>query len=80
MKLSTLNKRRLKNFIKNKRGFYSFWIFTILFVISLFANFIANEKPLLVKYESNLYFPIFKSSPETNYGGDFETEADYRDP
>tara|TARA_B100000029_G_scaffold422457_1_gene429184 strand:- start:3039 stop:4064 length:1026 start_codon:yes stop_codon:yes gene_type:complete len=80
MKLSTLNKRRLKNFIKNKRGFYSFWIFTILFVISLFANFIANEKPLLVKYESNLYFPIFKSYPETIYGGDFETEADYRDP
>ena len=77
---STLNKRRLKNFKNNKRGYYSFWIFTILFIISLFANFIANEKPLLVKYDSEYYLPIFKSYPETIYGGDFDTEADYRDP
>ncbi len=77
---STLNKRRLKNFKNNKRGYYSFWIFTILFIISLFANFIANEKPLLVKYDSVYYLPILKSYPETIYGGDFDTEADYRDP
>ena len=77
---STLNKRRLKNFKNNKRGYYSFWIFTILFIISLFANFIANEKPLLVKYDSAYYLPILKSYPETIYGGDFDTEADYRDP
>ncbi len=77
---STLNKRRLKNFKNNKRGYYSFWIFTILFIISLFANFIANEKPLLVKYDSEYYLPILKSYPETIYGGDFDTEADYRDP
>ena len=51
-KLSPLNKRRLNNFVKNKRGLYSFWIFFILFMISLFADFIANEKPLLIKYEN----------------------------
>jgi len=80
MRLSPLNKRRLDNFIQNKRGLYSFWIFTFLFVVSLFADFIANEKPLLVKYNSNIYFPIFQNYPETTFGGDFETEADYRDP
>ena len=52
-KLSKLNQRRLNNFRSNKRGYYSFWIFSFLFIISLFANFIANEKPLLVKYNSN---------------------------
>ena len=78
--LSPLNKRRLNNFVSNKRGFYSFWLFTILFIISLFANFVANEKPLLVKYNSEYYFPILQSYPETVFGGDFETEADYRDP
>ncbi len=80
MKLSTLNKRRLNNFISNKRGLYSFWIFACLFLISLFANFIANDKPLVIKYETKIYFPIFKSYPETFFGGDFETEADYKDP
>ena len=78
--ISPLNKRRLTNFTSNKRGLYSFWIFTILFFISLYANFIANEKPLLVKYNTEFYFPIFQSYPETIFGGDFETEADYRDP
>ncbi len=80
MQLSKLNKRRLNNFKNNKRGYYSFWIFSILFIISLFANFIANEKPLLVKYQSNYYFPIFSYYSETTFGGDFETEADYKDP
>ena len=61
--LSPLNKRRLNNFVSNKRGFYSFWFFTILFIISLFANFVANEKPLLVKYNSEFYFPILQSYP-----------------
>ena len=78
--LSPLNKRRLNNFISNKRGLYSFWIFMILFIISLFANFIANEKPILLKYNSEFYFPILQAYPETMFGGDFETEADYRDP
>ena len=79
-KLSKLNQRRLNNFKNNKRGYYSFWIFNFLFIISLFANFIANEKPLLVKYNSNYYYPIFSFYSETTFGGDFETEADYKDP
>ena len=80
MKISPLNRRRLNNFKLNKRGWYSFWIFGFLFFISIFADFIANDKPLIIKYDNNLYFPIFVEYPETNFGGDFETEADYRDP
>tara|TARA_Y100001936_G_C16034313_1_gene647559 strand:- start:235 stop:1260 length:1026 start_codon:yes stop_codon:yes gene_type:complete len=80
MKISPLNKRRLYNFKSNKRGWYSFWIFTLLFLVSIFADFVANDKPLLVKYENNYYFPVIKNYPETTFGGDFETEADYLDP
>ena len=80
MKISKLNQRRLNNFKNNKRGYYSFWIFSFLFIFSLFADFIANEKPLLVKYNSNFYYPIFSYYSETTFGGDFETEADYKDP
>ena len=80
MKISPLNRRRLNNFKLNTRGWYSFWIFSFLFFISIFADFIANDKPLIIKYNNNLYFPIFVEYPETNFGGDFETEADYRDP
>ena len=80
IKISPLNKRRLNNFVSNKRGLYWFWIFTFLFVFSLFADFIANEKPLILKYNAEFYFPIFKSYSETQFGGDFETEADYLDP
>ncbi len=80
MNLSKLNQRRLNNFKNNKRGYYSFWIFTFLFIVTLFADFIANEKPLLVKYNSNYYYPIFSYYSETTFGGDFETEADYKDP
>jgi len=80
MKLSPLNKRRYENFKTNKRGWYSFWIFTLLFLISFFADFVANDKPLLIKYENKIYWPIVVEYPETLFGGDFETEADYRDP
>ena len=80
MKLSPLNKRRLQNFKSNKRGFYSFWIFSFLFIVSIFADFIANDKPLLIKFDQEYYFPITNEYPETIFGGDFETEADYRDP
>ena len=80
MTLSQLNIRRLDNFKSNKRGWYSFWIFTLLFLISIFANFIANDKPLLIKYNNQIYFPVIKEYSETMFGGDFETEADYRDP
>src|SRR6185312_4259439 len=78
--LSVLNKRRWQTFKAHKRGYWSLWIFLILFVISLFAEFIANDKPLLVKFDSQYYFPLFKSYPETAFGGIFETEAVYRDP
>ena len=80
MTLSSLNKRRLDNFKSNKRGWYSFLIFSFLFLVSIFADFIANEKPLLIKFENQIYLPVINKYPETTFGGDFETEADYRDP
>ena len=79
-KLSPLNQQRLLRFKKNKRAVISLWLFSIIFVISLFAELVANDKPLLVDYEGKLYFPFLVSYPETAFGGDFETEADYRDP
>ncbi len=79
-KLSPLNARRLRAFKANKRGYYSFIIFTALFLITLFAEFIANDKPFLVKYDGAYYMPIFKMYTEKQFGGEFETEADYRDP
>ena len=80
MKISPLNQRRFHNFKSNKRGWFSFWIFSFLFIISIFADFISNDKPLLVKYNESYYFPIIKPYAETVFGGDFETEADYKDP
>ena len=78
--LSPLNQRRFQNFRLNKRGWYSFLIFSLLFFISLFGDFIANDKPLLVKFDNQFYFPVFSNYPETVFGGDFETETDYHDP
>lgn len=77
--MTPLTKRRLQNFRRNKRGFYSLIVFMILFVISLFAELIANDKPIVVKYKSDFYFPVVKYYPETIFGGDFDTETDYRD-
>ena len=78
--LSPLNVRRWQNFKANRRGYWSLWIFLVLFVISLFAEFIANDKPLYLRYDGKSYFPILFLYPETTFGGDFETAADYRDP
>lgn len=78
--LNPLTQKRLHHFRSNRRGYLSFWLFLILFVFSLFAEFIANDKPLLVSYKDNLYFPSFVTYPETTFDGDFETEANYRDP
>ncbi|MBY0381911.1 MAG: ABC transporter permease [Xanthobacteraceae bacterium] len=78
--MSPLNWRRWRNFKANRRGYWSFWLFSILFVASLFAELIASDRPLLVKYEGRLYFPAFVTYAETTFGGDFETAADYRDP
>ena len=80
MPLSPLNARRLANFRANRRGYWALWLFTALLVISLFAEFIANDRPLLISYEHQLYFPIFVTYPETAFGGFFETEATYTDP
>ena len=71
MTLSPLNKRRLDNFKSNKRGWYSFLIFTFLFLVSIFADFIANEKPLLIKYQDQIYLPIINKYAERSFGGDF---------
>ena len=78
--LSPLNKRRWRNFKKNRRAYWSLWIFLVLFVTSLFAEFIANDKPILVNYRGSYYMPIFNFYAETEFGGDFRTEAAYRDP
>ena len=79
MVLSPLTQRRLGQFKANKRGLWSFWIFCALLMLCLCAEFVANDKPLLVKFDGGLYMPIFQNYPETKFGGDFETEADYRD-
>ncbi len=78
-RLSPLARRRLHQFRANRRGYISFWIFLTLFVLAMAAPILANDKPLLIKYDGGLYMPVLKSYPETTFGGDFETEADYRD-
>ncbi|GHG89061.1 ABC transporter permease [Pseudodonghicola xiamenensis] len=80
MALSPLNQRRWRNFKRNRRAFWSLWIFAVLFGLSLFAEFLANDKPILVNYRGGYYMPIFRFYPETAFGGDFQTEAIYRDP
>ncbi|MDA7966911.1 ABC transporter permease [Ruegeria sp.] len=80
MAFSPLNQRRWRNFRRNGRAFWSLIIFSILFGLSLFAEFIANDKPILVKYRGEFYTPVFNFYAETEFGGDFQTEAIYRDP
>ncbi len=80
LRITPLTRRRLAGFRANTRGFWSLWIFLVLFVLSLFAEFIANDQPILVRYKGGLYWPVFVSYPETTFGGDFATFADYRDP
>ncbi len=80
MRLSPLNQRRWRNFTANRRAVWSLWVFLVIFVLSLFAELIANDKPILVSYRGQLHFPIYKFYPETTFGGDFKTEAIYRDP
>ena len=74
-----INQRKILNFKNNKRGLYSLYIFLLLLFFTLPAEFIANDKPLLVKYNNGYYFPVFNNYAETVFGGDFETSADYRD-
>jgi microcin C transport system permease protein len=74
-----INQRKILNFKNNKRGLYSLYIFLLLLFFTLPAEFIANDKPLLVKYNTGYYFPVFNNYAETVFGGDFETSTDYRD-
>ncbi|MAC76646.1 MAG: peptide ABC transporter permease [Rhodobacteraceae bacterium] len=78
--LSPLNQRRWRNFKRNRRAYWSLILFSVLFGLSLFAEFIANDKPILIQYRGGYYMPIFRFYPETAFGGDFQTEAIYRDP
>lgn len=77
--LSPLNQRRLDNFHANKRGVWSFWIFAVLFVLTLFAELIANDRPIVAVYKGEVLFPIVVSYPEEKFGG-FLAVTDYRDP
>lgn len=77
--LSPLNQRRLTAFRVNRRGWWSLWLFLALFTTSLFSEFIANDKPLLVHYQDHWYMPVLRDYPETTFGGTFETATDFRD-
>ncbi len=79
LRLSPLDQRRLANFKANKRGYWSFWIFMTLFVMSLLSNILANDRPILAWYKGELLFPAFVSYPEEKFGG-FLARTDYRDP
>ncbi|WP_180161429.1 ABC transporter permease [Acinetobacter sp. YH12040] len=78
--MSPIMQARFQRFKENKLGFTCFISYALIFMLSLAVEFIANDKPLLVKYDDSLYVPVLKSYPETAFGGVFETEADYKDP
>jgi microcin C transport system permease protein len=77
--LSPINVRRWRNFKANRRGYWSLWIFLVLFLITLFAEFIANDKPIYIRVDGQNYFPVFVTYPDTDFGDIFGTAADYRD-
>ncbi|TRW96774.1 ABC transporter permease [Paracoccus sp. M683] len=79
MAMSELNRRRWRNFRRNGRAFWSLVIFSVLFLIAIFAEVVANDKPIVASYRGELYFPAYRFYPETAFGGDFGTEAIYRD-
>ncbi|BCJ92023.1 ABC transporter permease [Terrihabitans soli] len=78
--VSPINRRRWRTFRANRRGFWSLVVFLVLFVGSLFAEFIANDQPFMVYHDGGIYMPAFKTYSETDFGGDFPSDADYRDP
>src|SRR5262249_44178608 len=79
-RISPLARRRLDSFRHNRRGFWALWIFLAVFLLTLFAEFIANDRPVLVRFDGAWYFPVFVDYPETTFGGEFPTAADFRDP
>lgn len=80
LQLSELTLNRWKRFKANKRGFISFWIFLGFFILSLFGEILANDAPLLIRWDGRWFFPLFVEYSETDFEGEFETSADYRDP
>ena len=78
--ISPLNQRRIDNFRRNRRGYWSLWIFVILFTLSMFAELIANDSPLIVSFKGDLYFPVATDYTELTFGGEFESPADFKDP
>ena len=80
MTLTPLARRRLANFKANKRGYYSLWVFLALFGFSLFAELIANDKPIVLHMNGETYFPVFELVTEEEIGGELPIEADYADP
>ncbi len=78
--MSSIMQQSLQRFKKNKLGMLCFVLFSIIFAISMCAELVANDKPILVSYKQQLYMPVFKQYPETTFGGVFETETDYKDP
>ena len=76
---NTISQRRWINFKKNKKAFYSAIIFLLLFLVSLCAEFIANDKPLLIIFKGKYYTPVFNFYSEKEFGGDLRTEAIYKD-
>jgi microcin C transport system permease protein len=79
LRLTPIDRRRFENFQANTRGYWSFWIFLLLFVMSLASDFLANERPVLAYYKGELLFPVFVTYPEEKFGG-FLARTDYRDP
>ena len=80
VRVTPINLRRWQNFRRHRRGYWSLWIFLLLFVLTLGAELIANDRPVLVRFDGEYYVPVFRVYPETVFGGEFELEADYRDP
>ncbi len=79
-RLSHVNQARWARFRHNRRGYWSLWIFAVIFLLSLASELIANDKPLLVRYHDHWYVPVLKDYSETTFGGAFATPADYQDP
>ncbi|WP_423731375.1 ABC transporter permease [Hafnia paralvei] len=80
MTLNPINQARWQRFKANRRGYWSLWIFLIVFIMSLGSELIANDKPLLLRYDQQWYVPFLVNYPETTFGGDFKTATDYQDP
>ena len=80
MRMSPLNQRRWRNFTANRRAYWSLWIFLVLYGLSLGAELLANDRPLLIRHDGGFYMPVFSFYPEVAFGGDLRTEADYSTP